>query len=439
MIDLSANDLFAMSAGEATCLRTDTERLLYFLHRGGNYAHLWTDAGHRSLWFPIVCSPPVCSHGHQHPTECNPLKHAQRHVPKQWLRHNVYFSVHPLSQIPPQSSTGITDPRFIGSQSVYICAVNALFAEFDGKDYVYARDYQHRLPSSMNALSAIAQQQAIKKAQEEQFYQDLEPFKARALRHIESFCYPPSIIIDSGGGYHCYWLLRKSIPLDESNRDDIQLIQHGWVQLVGGDRGAADLRRVLRLPGTYNHKAGFDKPKRVIFVKREFGQLYDYLLLEEAVSDWFYEQSLYQKRRQHRYLLRHGSNRKATKQQSNQTDAQHTLRQQFNERHQIADLLLRHGYQLCSTTHQSVRLARPGRSRLQSSITIFAADNGKPERSIHFSTNDPLYSREFIDLENGTMRRHLHDAFYIYVMLDHNGDWEAAYRAAEGNELQQPA
>lgn len=435
MIDLPANDLCAISGGEATRLRTDTERLLYFLHRGGNYAHLWTDAGNRSLWFPIDQLSMQQSNKQQHETGHNHLQHAQRHVPKQWLRHNVYFSVHPLSQIPPHNSTGITDPRYIGSQTAYICAINTLFAEFDGKDYVYTHDYQKLLPPNMNALPSIEQQQAMKAAQERHFYLNPEPFKARALRHIESLYYSPSIIIDSGGGYHCYWLLRTPFPIDESNRDDVQLIQQGWVRFVGGDRGAADLRRVLRLPGTYNHKSGFAGPKRVIFIKRNFEQRYDYRHLEEVVSDWLCEESRRWRRRQQRRLLQRGTHQSAH-QQNSQADTQTMLRRQFNERHQIEDLLVRHGYQRCGTKRQPIRLARPGRSRLQSSVTIFAADDhGKPERSIHFSTNDPLYSREFIDTENGTVRRHLHDAFYIYVMLEHDGDWGAAYQAVT-DELQ---
>ncbi|MCB0064259.1 MAG: hypothetical protein KDE19_19180, partial [Caldilineaceae bacterium] len=63
---------------------------------------------------------------------------------------------------------------------------------------------------------------------------------------------------------------------------------------------------------------------------------------------------------------------------------------------------------------------------------IFGAEeNGRPELSIHFSTNDPLYSQEYVDAESGKVRRHLNDAFHIYVMLEHNGHWDAAYQAWE--------
>ncbi|MEZ4615754.1 MAG: DNA-primase RepB domain-containing protein [Caldilineaceae bacterium] len=405
-----------------TQLRTNTERLLALLHRGGQYAHLWTDAGHRSYWFPVARPLQVNateSSGVQ-AEQTTPLvarsasrrnqllrskrrtaksravspQKIPRRVPKQWLRQNVYFSVHPLAQIPPHNTTGNTDQRFISSQSDYICAVNALFAEFDGKDYVYALEYRSLLPAAMNDASHAQQQQWIKAAKEELFYRTPARFKRRALHHIESLYYPPSVIVDSGGGYHCYWLLRETVPLDDANRDDVQVIQHGWVQMVGGDSGAADLRRVLRLPGTYNRKAGFGTASpRVDFVKADLGLFYSYTQLEEVVSDWLFA-------RHRRFAARR---RVPTGETLPQRDpVQNDLRQQFNHQHRIVDLLRSHGYRLCFERQGHSRLARPGRDRLHSSITVFPAQSmDLPERSIHFSTNDPLYSREFVDTDSG--------------------------------------
>ncbi|MCB0107643.1 MAG: hypothetical protein KDE53_17100, partial [Caldilineaceae bacterium] len=112
-------------------------------------------------------------------------------------------------------------------------------------------------------------------------------------------------------------------------------------------------------------------------------------------------------------------------------NSESAIRRLFNETHPIADLLLRHGYQRSGTGRGITRFSRPGRHRRNSSITIFSGEAaGRTERSIHFSTNDPLYSSEYIDRESGTVRRHLNDAFHIYVMLEHSGDWAAAYEAA---------
>ncbi|MCB0062697.1 MAG: hypothetical protein KDE19_11300 [Caldilineaceae bacterium] len=397
-------------------LRANTKRLLALLHRGGRYAHLWTDGGNRSYWFRV-----------------NARNNRRRRVPRPWLRHNIYFTVNPLSQIPPHNSSGRTDRRFISSQSEYICAVNALFAEFDGKDYVYTLEYNALLPSNFRALSRVEQQPIRKTCQERLFYRTPERFKRRALRHIEALHYPPSVIVDSGGGYHCYWLLRKTVPVDEVNRDDVEVTQHGWVQLVGGDSGAADLRRVLRLPGSYNHKSGFgEQPPRVEFIKANFGLLYDYQALEEAVNEWLYAR---ERRLRWRRAWRNTQAQSAAGDDTTTTEEasdQVAMRRRFNAQHRIQDLLTAHGYRLCFAHRDQVRLARPGRDKLHSSVTIFPAQsNGTPEKSVHFSTNDPLYSQEYVDMATGKVRRQVHDAFSIYVMLEHDGDWGAAYRSVK--------
>lgn len=422
-------------------LRVATKRLLAFLHRGGQYAHLWTDAGHRSYWFRVD------GRGRGGRAQ------RPRRVPKSWLRHNIYFTVNPLSAIPPQNTSGSRDRRYISSQSDYICAVNALFAEYDGKDYVYALEYRALLPANFQALSRAEQQQARMAAKELLFYQSPERFKRRALHHVEALPFAPSIIIDSGGGYHCYWLLERTVPLDESNRDDVQMIQHGWVQMVGGDRGAADLRRVLRLPGSYNRKSGFgENSPRVQFVKADFRSRYMYQDLEQAVNEWLYEEERrrrnrvahFQRRQQYEQRMRSGMERLVEVQRNLPTgqwqeEAEATLdaadrerrqqiREQYNAEHRIVDLLLAHGYHLYHSGNDQIRLARPGRDRRHTSVTIFPAQaNGRPEISVHFSTNDPLHSREYIDTATGKVRRQVNDAFAVYTKLEHNGDWAAAY------------
>lgn len=378
-----------------TTSQTDTQRLFAHLHRGGHYAHLWTDAGHASYWF----------HVDDH----------RRRVPYRWLQHNVYFSVHPLAQIPPQNSSGSRDRRYISSQTDYICAINTLFAEFDSKDVVLPLEYAPYLPMGFRLMSAVEKQNAVKSAKETLFYRSPHRFKARTLHQLQTLPYPPSVIIDSGGGYHSYWLLRDTVPLDATNRNDVQVIQNGWVKVVGGDPGAADLRRVLRVPGTYNWKPAFgEEAPQVTFVKADFALLYDYHALEEIVTDWLFAQRVRGRRR----------SRQPTEQEAAD------VRTRFNQRHSLVDLLRRHGYQVTYQHGAQTRLARPGRDRFHSSVTVFAAHGDAPERSIHFSTNDSLYSNERVNEQTGLLRRRLYDAFAVYALLDHGGDWQAAFNAA---------
>jgi hypothetical protein len=391
-------------SGTMPALYANRRRLFRHLHRGGVYAHLWTDAGNRSHWFRVD----------------GQAQAAERTVPRAWRRHNVYFTVHPLAQIPPANTAGSTDPRRIASQLPYIAALNALFAEFDGKDFVLPLELVRHLPDQASLLKPVELRQARRNAAEKAFYVAPARFKARALAAIRGLAVPPSVIVDSGGGYHCYWLLATTVPLDDTNRADLQAVQHAWVQMVGADPGASDLRRVLRVPGTFNTKPGFGAhPPRVEFVEADFTRLYELRELEEAVNDWLYAQ------RPRQWL---GIARTPRPRSDGDGDG---VRSRFNRTHAIADLLVAHGYRLSFATRTATRLARPGRDATHSSVTVFPArEDGTPELAVHFSTNDPLYSDEYLDAASGGVRRRAHDAFHIYGMLEHDGDWPAAYAAA---------
>lgn len=75
--------------------------------------------------------------------------------------------------------------------------------------------------------------------------------------------FEPSALVWSGGGYHAYWILKEALVL-ASERDRLEA--RGLVERVEGaladeasKRGwsldrTADLARVLRVPGTFNHK-----------------------------------------------------------------------------------------------------------------------------------------------------------------------------------------
>ncbi len=64
----------------------------------------------------------------------------------------------------------------------------------------------------------------------------------------------PSVIVDTGHGYHPYWLLRETEPV-ESPRDIFRLEAYmkGLALTLHGD-STSDLSRVLRLPGLINQK-----------------------------------------------------------------------------------------------------------------------------------------------------------------------------------------
>jgi putative DNA primase/helicase len=121
------------------------------------------------------------------------------------------------------------------ARAIDVCAVNCLFAEFDTKDFGNSKDH--------------------------------------ALAHIHGLALPPSVVVDSGGGYHCYCLLDAPYPIaSDEDRARVDRIQKSWVAFVGSDDGAKDLARVLRVPGTTNGK--YTPPRPVTFLSTNFEDLY---------------------------------------------------------------------------------------------------------------------------------------------------------------------
>lgn len=95
-----------------------------------------------------------------------------------------------------------------------------------------------------------------------------EDCKAAALDAILKFPVTPSAIIDSGHGFHCYWKLRT--PADTPDAVEANRAIAHW---LGGDK-CFDAPRILRVPGTRNHKDP-DNPIPVRILKLDTLRLYD--------------------------------------------------------------------------------------------------------------------------------------------------------------------
>ena len=84
-----------------------------------------------------------------------------------------------------------------------------------------------------------------------------------ALDWIQGLPTPPSIIVHSGGGYHCYWPLIDPLQItDDATRSAAKELTSRWnyylidlAKSIGVDVDhTGDLARVLRVPGTKNRK-----------------------------------------------------------------------------------------------------------------------------------------------------------------------------------------
>jgi hypothetical protein len=82
--------------------------------------------------------------------------------------------------------------------------------------------------------------------------------KLRAFRPL------PSIVVASGSGLHAYWALVEAIGPDEAEAANRQL-----ATAVDGDMRSTDAARILRPPGSFNHKGAEPRPVEMLRCKAE--------------------------------------------------------------------------------------------------------------------------------------------------------------------------
>jgi hypothetical protein len=177
-----------------------TVALLSCLWRGGNYAYWWTPDG------PEYFSKKYQEWRIAKVSLWFPLNQRWPAVPAAWHAKQVYFGVHPTISYGQHWHRARIDT---------VASVNSVFAEFDVEDY---------------------------------------GSKFAIWNHLETLPVFPTCIIDSGGGLHAYWWLEHPVAITNENRAYMKRCQAAWVDLTGGDDGAKDLARVLRLPGWQNRK-----------------------------------------------------------------------------------------------------------------------------------------------------------------------------------------
>lgn len=199
----------------------DWDSLRNHLMRGGNYGHFWvSNSKQYTQWWKVDSCPPPPTEG------------------------NIYFGVNPVTEVPTHNYEGKpTKPEYVRSRIAIIAAINCLFAEYDAKDFEDGK---------------------------------MEIREILALTDPE-----PSVLIDSGGGYHAYWLLANTYPLDSDHaRRKAQHLQASWVGYVGGDKASKDLARILRVPNTYNVKPQYAPSYPLVRFHSGDGELYDLADLE---------------------------------------------------------------------------------------------------------------------------------------------------------------
>ena len=106
---------------------------------------------------------------------------------------------------------------------------------------------------------------------------DPDQDKSLALDAILKFPVTPSCIVDSGHGFHLYWKLHT--PADTPAAVEVNRAIAKW---LGGDK-CFDAPRILRVPGTHNHKDPAD-PIPVRILKLDTLRTYDLSDFTEQVE-----------------------------------------------------------------------------------------------------------------------------------------------------------
>jgi hypothetical protein len=222
----------------------------------------------------------------------------------------------------------------------------------------------------------------------------LPPTFDAAHELLASFPLPPTTIVHSGHGLQPYWLLAEPIPVDKAT-DILKRWGHTWSQRAG-EHGwhldsVFDVARILRLPGTYNHKVGEVHPVEVLEADWS---------LRYGVDDL------------DQFLVDPPARPPRPERPPRPPGAPLLPGEAFNLQHGAEDVLRGAGWALHKTDpNGNEHWTRPGKET-GTSATVYKAEDG---HVTIWSSSVP-----------GVETERPYDAFGIYTQLRHNGDHKAA-------------
>jgi hypothetical protein len=89
--------------------------------------------------------------------------------------------------------------------------------------------------------------------------------KPEALAGLEAFPLTPNIIVDSGNGFHAYWIFKEPLlNITPETRLHVLQVVSGVGIALRGDKAVTNMDRVMRIPGSWNVKDSlFPLPCRI--------------------------------------------------------------------------------------------------------------------------------------------------------------------------------
>ena len=114
---------------------------------------------------------------------------------------------------------------------------------------------------------------------------DFKDFKSEteARASLAAFPLKPSAVVRSGGGLHAYWLLDAPLDLANGGAPRAKTLLRQLAAATGGDLHSAEPARILRLPGSVNHK--YTPPRPVVLETLTTQTAYSVSTLEATLVD----------------------------------------------------------------------------------------------------------------------------------------------------------
>ncbi|EQB03902.1 phage/plasmid primase, P4 family [Sphingobium sp. HDIP04] len=105
---------------------------------------------------------------------------------------------------------------------------------------------------------------------------------------LEFLPHRPTLIINSGGGLHAYWMLEEAVDL-AADRERVTAALRALAHILAGDMACAEVARIMRLPGTMNSKdatkAIYDGQSALCEIVSDNGSVHDFDTLCEWLED----------------------------------------------------------------------------------------------------------------------------------------------------------
>lgn len=237
-------------------------------------------------------------------------------------------------------------------------------------------------------------------------YADAPDPMAAALTALQFFGLASTAAVNTGGGFQGYWVLRAPVDLqDRSQRARVEALNRAIARAVCGPNrkpdAVHDVARILRLPGTINHK--YNPPRQTRLLWCDPSRRYSLDDIEAYLTThhrWAMDAS-------RPTNLRPTSGHVGVGEGGRPGD-------DYNKRGDVRSILRRHGWVFLRERGGLDYWQRPHKHGMGTSATLNYADSGL----FYVFTSD---GAPFEPLG-------AYSAFAVYTLLEHDGDYAAAAR-----------